>query len=188
MHPIPKNTIKKTLPTKIVWISNLKPLKQPELFIDLAEHFQSNRNAQFIMIGRPASGSWQKKLLEKINRLPNLEYIGELSINQVNTILSESHILVNTSEYEGFANTYIQAWMREVPVVALNSDPDDIIKTIEIGFHSKTFRRMVKDVKCLIENKHLRAEMGKRSKKFAINDFSISNIDSFIDLIEKSSN
>ncbi len=185
MQPFPENTIKKTLPNKIVWISNLKPLKQPELFIDLANHFKNFQNAKFIMIGRPALGNWQQKLLNKIKRLPNLEYKGELSINQVNSVLRESDILVNTSEYEGFPNTYIQAWMRKVPVVALNSDPDDIIKTNEIGFHSKTFQQMIQDVRKLLENKQLREKMGAKSQIFASDTFTVTNIEKLINLLEQ---
>ncbi|MCK4824806.1 glycosyltransferase family 4 protein [bacterium] len=184
-HPIPENTIKKKLPTKIVWIANFKSLKQPELFIKLAENFQDQHNAKFIMIGKAASGAWQRSLLEKMNRLSNLEYRGELSIYEVNKVLSESHIFVNTSRYEGLPNTYIQAWMRKVPVVALNSDPDDVIKTKGIGFHSKTFKQMVQDVKKLVENRKLREEMGERSQTFAFSTFTISNIHKFINLIEQ---
>ena len=32
--------------------------------------------------------------------------------------------LVNTSDYEGFSNTFIQAWMRRVPIASLHVDPD----------------------------------------------------------------
>lgn len=185
MHPLPENTIKKAQQTKIVWISNLKRLKQPELFVDLAEQFQNKQNTKFIMIGRPASGPWQDKLLEKINSVPNLKYKGELSLDKVNMILRESHILVNTSEFEGFPNTYIQAWMRKVPVVALNSDPDDIIKKNGVGFHSKTFQQMVIDVKKLIENKQLREKMGEKSQTFASDTFTVANMEKLINLLEQ---
>ena len=62
----PKNTIKKTLPTKIVWVANFKELKQPELFIYLAEKFLYSHKTKFIMIGKPASGAWQAKLFKKM--------------------------------------------------------------------------------------------------------------------------
>ena len=173
------------MPIKIVWIANFKPLKQPEIFLELADHFKNNHDIKFIMIGRPDIGAWQKNVTDKMNRLSNLEYMGELSIDEVNMVLSGSHILVNTSQYEGFSNTFIQAWMRKVPVVALNSDPDDVIKTKEIGFHSKTFDQMVQDVRKLVENEKLREEMGERSQKYAFSTFSVANIDKFINLIEK---
>ena len=184
-HPTPENIVNKTLPTKIVWVANFKPLKQPEIFLELADRFQDNHDIKFIMIGKPTLGAWQRRLSDKMNRLSNLEYRGELSIDEVNKVLSESHIFVNTSQYEGFPNTYIQAWMRKVPVIALNSDPDDVIKTKGIGFHSNTFDQMVQDVKKLVENNKLREEMGERSQKFAFSNFSTSNINKLIDLIEQ---
>jgi glycosyltransferase involved in cell wall biosynthesis len=185
-HPIPEDKFDKTPLIKIVWVANFKQLKQPELFLKLAEDFQDNHNIKFIMIGRPGAGTWQKRLSDKMNRLSNLEYRGELSIDDVNRVLSESHIFVNTSQYEGFPNTYIQAWMRKVPVVALNVDPDDIIKTQRIGFHSKTVEQMEQDVKKLVDNEKLRKKMGEKSRKFACNTFSTSSIDKLINLIEQS--
>ena len=186
-HPIPEDKLDKKPLIKIVWIANFKQLKQPELFLKLAENFLNNHNIKFIMIGRSGSGNWQKRLFDKMNRLPNLEYMGELSINDVNKVLSESHIFVNTSDRsEGFPNTFIQAWMRKVPVVALNVDPDDIIKTQKIGFHSKTVQQMVQDVKILVENKTLRKEMGEKSQEFACKTFLLSNINKLINLIEQS--
>jgi glycosyltransferase involved in cell wall biosynthesis len=185
-HPSPEKPIKKKAsPIKIVWVANFKRLKQPELFLDLAEKFQGNQLAEFIMIGRLGSGIWQDRLIEKTSRLNNLEYKGELSIDGVNEALNESHIFVNTSQYEGYPNTYIQAWMREVPVVTLNCDPDDVIKTEGLGFHSKTFQQMVQDVATLIENQQLREKMGERARKYAWSTFSVSNIQKFINLIEE---
>ena len=184
-HPVPDNSLKKEPPLKIVWIANFKQLKQPEKFVALAENFKNQHSTKFIMIGRPASGVWQKKLFQDMNRLSNLEYMGELPIDKVNEVLSESHILVNTSQYEGFPNTYIQAWMRKVPVVTLNCDPDDLIKKKGIGYHSRTFPNMVQDVNKLIENKQMRERMGEKSQEFAFSTFSVSNIQKLINLIEE---
>ena len=183
MQPIPEEPInKQAKPIRIVWVANLKPLKQPELFIKLAEKFKNTQNTQFIMVGRPSSGTWQKRLSERINQLPNLEYRGEQSIEQVNKLLSESHILVNTSRFEGFSNTYIQAWMRRVPVVTLNADPDSMIETKGFGYHSRTFQQMVRDVGSLIKHHNLRENMGKNSQRFALKTFSTSNVEKLINL------
>jgi glycosyltransferase involved in cell wall biosynthesis len=183
-HPVTTNKIHKdTSPIIVAWVANLKELKQPEVFIRLAKSFMSTPDVKFMMIGRPALGAWQGELVEQIGRVPNLEYLGELPINQVNDILSKAHILVNTSQYEGFSNTYIQAWMQKVPVVALNSDPDDIIKTKQIGFHSKSFEQLVSDVRALIENKALREVMGEKARSFACRTFSTENISKFENLL-----
>jgi glycosyltransferase involved in cell wall biosynthesis len=183
-HPTPESEIRKKLPVKIVWIANFKQWKQPELFVELAERFQNDYETKFIMIGRAAFGVWQDRIFEKLNRMSNIDYKGELSIDEVNRVLNESHIFVNTSKQEGFPNTYIQAWMRKVPVVALNCDPDDLIKKKGIGFHSKTFSQMVLDVKRLVKNQPLREKMGEKSSEIARTMFSDIHIKDFIRLID----
>ncbi|UCG55391.1 MAG: glycosyltransferase family 4 protein, partial [Dehalococcoidia bacterium] len=160
-HPEPKHQIREENPIKVLWVSNFKPLKQPEIFIKLAGEFKDYENVRFIMVGRPGQKGWQAKLENKIDRLNNLEYLGEKPVNGVNKILCESHIFVNTSKYEGLPNTFVQAWMREVPVVSLNVDPDDILVSEGIGFHSGNLETMIKDVKNLISDSGLREEMGE---------------------------
>jgi len=183
-HPAPETSVRKSNNIKVVWISNIKRFKQPELFLKLADKLR-NYKVKFIMIGRMDYKKFQKKITSYIKKIKNIEYLGEKSIKEVNRILCESHILVNTSEYEGFPNTFIQAWMRKVPVVSLNVDPDNILKKFKIGFHSNTFENMVEDVKRLIGDKELREEMGERAQKYALKYHSMENIKKIIDMIKE---
>lgn len=183
-HPEPIEKLERKEPVRIVWISNLKPLKRPELFIELASRFAGQNGLKFIMIGRNSRVGSLKKIGRLIKLAKNVVYRGELTIDEVNKVLSESHILVNTSSFEGFPNTFIQAWMRGVPVVSINVDPDDIIKKNGLGFHSGSFFQMVKDVEVLISNPSLRNEMGERARQFALNKFSMANLDKIIQIIQ----
>ncbi len=175
-HPKPVRSIEKENPVKVVWISNMKRTKRPELFVKLAQRFENKSSAQFTMIGRASEAMWQKNLERHIGSLANAKYIGEQPVEEVNRVLCKSHMLVNTSEYEGFPNTFIQAWMRETPTVSLNVDPDDIIKKNKLGFHSVSFEQMIKDVRFLIENKEVREEMGRNARRYAIREHDIKKI------------
>ncbi|MEA3499904.1 MAG: glycosyltransferase family 4 protein, partial [Candidatus Marinimicrobia bacterium] len=186
-HPYTKENISKSNKIKILWIANLKDWKQPKKFIQLAEECKYT-NAEFIMIGKNPKNEWSKGLEKRISEIKNLSYLGELPIKRVNEFLAESHILVNTSLYEGFPNTFIQAWMRKVPVVSLNVDPDDVLKQNEIGYHSISFDKMINDVKFLISNNKLRDEMGEKAQKYAFKNHSLKNIGKLIGLIEDEKN
>jgi len=173
--PIPSPPFKKDELPIVSWIANIKPLKNPEIFIKLAENCK-DLDVKFVYAGRPAKGSYQKMLFEKTKGLPNLKYLGEMPFEKTNLLLSKSSLLVNTSSTEGFSNTYIQAWMRETPVLALNCDPDDLIKSHRLGFHSGSFKRLVKDVRYLIENEDVRREMGEKARKYALKNHDIEKI------------
>jgi glycosyltransferase involved in cell wall biosynthesis len=175
VHNIPSPPFKKSDPLIISWIANIKPLKRPELFIKLAESFQDS-NIKFVYAGRPSFDNYYSTLLEKTKKLSNLEFLGEIPFEKTNELLSKSSIFINTSITEGFPNTYIQAWMRETPVVTLTCDPDDLIKNYKLGFHSKNFNQLKKDIRYLIENENIRKNIGKRSRDFAINKYDINKI------------
>jgi glycosyltransferase involved in cell wall biosynthesis len=176
-HPIPNPPFKKQRPPVISWIANIKPLKQPEIFIKLAEKCQ-DLEARFVYAGRPTTGKYKKILTKKTKKIPNLTYLGEIPFEKTNELLSRTAIFINTSlsDKEGFPNTYIQAWMRETPVVTLNCDPDNIIRNKRIGFHSGSFENLVRDVRYLVENEDIRGEMGKKAREYAINNHDIEKI------------
>jgi glycosyltransferase involved in cell wall biosynthesis len=183
-QPEPTEELNKSDPFTIVWVANIKPLKQPEMFIRLAAQFVGNRNVRFIMIGRPLLGAYQDKLDTKIRELPNMTYMREQPIEVVNRILAQSHVFVNTSTYEGLPNTFVQSWMREVPVVSMLLDPDDILTTQKIGFFSGSFDQMLRDVKTLIEHPELCTQMGQRAREYALENHSLKkNMGRLLDLI-----
>ena len=183
-QPEPTEIIDKNGPFTVVWVANIKSWKQPEMFIRLAGEFRDDPRARFVMVGRPAGGEYQKNLESRMAGLPNLDYRGALPIEQVNELLAKSHVFVNTSTNEGLPNTFVQAWMREVPVVGMVWDPDDILKPGTVGFCSGSFEQMVKDVRKLFENPALRDEMGRRAREYALEHHSLKkNMGRLLDLI-----
>jgi glycosyltransferase involved in cell wall biosynthesis len=152
----------------IVWIANIKPLKKPETFMQLAEVLSDIKNIRFIMIGKPAMGKYQEALEYKIAAIKNLRYLGLQTMADVNMILAKAHLLVNTSVYEGFSNTFIQAWIRGVPVVSLTVNPDNLLNKFNIGYFSGTFDNMVSDVLRLYSNKTLLRKMSQNARNYAI--------------------
>ena len=155
----------------VCWIGNLKPIKQPQLFVELASRFKNIPSIQFKMIGR-SQIEYAEMIQNAIDKIPNFNYLGELSNDEVNEQLCEGHILINTSEYEGFSNTFVQAWMRKVVVVSLNSNPDEILTKQEIGFVSDNIDEIEKVIDGLNNNLIWRKELGEKAYKYAIENHS----------------
>jgi len=183
-HPFPSERIQKSPPNRILWVANFKPMKRPELFVRLAKDLSNIEEIEFIMIGR--AGSREKKyrnMYEQIEKMRNLRYLGECSIKEVNRILSQSHIFVNTSLAEGFPNTFIQAWMRKVPVVSLDVSTDSLLNGNQVGLHSRSYEEMRDNVLKLIRNPGLRAAMGERAQEYAFKHHSMANAKSLVSLL-----
>lgn len=169
-----RGTPEKANPAIVLWVGSMAEVKQPELFVKLAEAIPEVR---FQMLGG-SSGNQEAydKIKESSKRISNFEYLGVIPFQEVNDYFSQAAILVNTSMFEGFPHAFIQAWMYYVPVVSLNADHDEIIFRYKMGFHSKTFEQLVEDVKTLLKDEALREEMGVNGRKYVEREHDINNI------------
>lgn len=115
----------------ILWVANLRKLKQPLHFVNLAKSFPDE---QFVMIGgQIASDPGTYDAVEAAARqCRNLKFLGIQPFSQVEEYFDRAKIFVNTSYSEGFPNTFLQAWCRGVPVVSY-IDPDSMISDYELG-------------------------------------------------------
>jgi glycosyltransferase involved in cell wall biosynthesis len=153
----------------VVWISNLKPTKHPEKYVELARNME-NMDIDFLMVGAYLRKRYS--FIQDKKKLPhNLHFLGGRPINEVNGIIKSSLFLVHTCDPEGFGNIFIQAWLQAKPCVSLYFDPESMIKKNKIGFYSGSMENMIRDVKKLVENKSLRDQMGQRALKFAQENF-----------------
>lgn len=162
----------KTHPPIVLWVGTLSYVKQPQLFLKLAKLLSK---AQFEMIGPKAEGELQlfKYVEEESKKIPNINYRGFVHPSEIDIFYKKASVLVNTSIYEGFPMSFIQAWLNYTPTISLNVDPDGIIEREGVGFYSKTFDRLVHDVHLLITDEKLREEMGWRARKYAEREFDI---------------
>lgn len=187
-HPEPRETLDKTGPLCVVWVANLKPWKQPEAFVRLAEQLRDLGGVSFVMVGAAPMGtggrSWNHALMERIRNTPNLRYVGQKSQAEVNELLARSHVFVNTSLHEGFANTFIQAWLRGVPVVSLHVNPDRIFDRERVGICAGSEERLCEAVRLLLTDPARRTEYGARAQDYARRSHSVRNAALLAELID----
>ena len=159
----------------ILWVGTIKDVKQPELFLKLARALPQYK---FKMIGgRNNRESELYDLIdEKADALSNLDFLGFIHHDEIQTYYDEATILVNTSQFEGFSNTFLEAWLNYIPVVSLNVNPDEVISTNKLGFHSKTFNQLIEDVRILSNDCELTSELGINGRKYLEKEHDINNI------------
>jgi glycosyltransferase involved in cell wall biosynthesis len=185
-HPTPPDSARSEAEVKrVAWVANLKPLKNPGAFIRLARRFSHRSDVEFVIVGGTIDdGRWTRQQLADIAATPNLEYPGSLSQAQVNALLERTDLLINTSDYEGFSNVFIQAWMRRVPVVSLRVDPDGLLSRGGLGAVTGDEERLYEQVAALLDDPTRRAAIGERARRYALERHGESNIDTLALLMQ----
>jgi glycosyltransferase involved in cell wall biosynthesis len=180
--PFPQNvSINKPNSKKVLWVGSMSEVKQPEIFLKLAQKFPEYK---FQMIGGNSGDiDLYNSIKTSSESLTNLDFVGVVPFHEISQYFSNAAVLVNTSMFEGFPNAFIQAWMNSVPVISLNSNPDNLITDYELGFHSKTFDRLILDLKKLLTDNELRKEMGNKGRDYVEREHNFRHIiEKYVDL------
>jgi glycosyltransferase involved in cell wall biosynthesis len=121
----------------VVWIGAMWRVKRPELFLEIARRMPDRK---FVMVG--GGGELESSVRAEAERLSNVSMVGRLPRSEIDGVLRDASVLVNTSSVEGFPNTYLEAWNNGVPVVTLN-DVDGIVRGEGVGAVCATIEEMV---------------------------------------------
>jgi glycosyltransferase involved in cell wall biosynthesis len=115
----------------VLWVSNIRREKRPDRILELAGILPA---VQIHMVGGslPDEEALFGKVEIAAKARPSLQFHGRLTYWETNELYGRSRLLVNTSDVEGFPNSYLQAWIRGVPVVTL-IDPDRVIEREGLG-------------------------------------------------------
>ncbi|MHA1250530.1 MAG: glycosyltransferase family 4 protein [Candidatus Helarchaeota archaeon] len=170
----------------LLWVGRAIELKRGELFIKLAKEFLTEK---FIMICQKDfinDNYWErlKTLAKKVN---NIEFFEFIPFNKIDLFFLKSKIFINTSTYEGFPNTFIQALKNRTPIISLNVNPNNIFTKYKIGFFcNNNFSIMKKYVKLLLEDKNLYHLYSKNAFNYCIKNHNIEKIiKEWLDLINR---
>lgn len=149
----------------ILWVGRSTPLKRPELLIKLAENFPDEN---FTMICQQATGDENyTALLAEAEKVDNLQFIRAVPFADIGTCFQRAKVFVNTSDSEGFPNTFIHACNCAAPILSLKVNPDDFIKRYNCGMScDDDWQRLLDSLKEMLVDEHY-LEMGENGKKYA---------------------
>ena len=70
----------------------------------------------------------------EIRKCSNAEFVGFLNKNEILSFLANAKVLINTSHFEGFSNTFLESFSVGTPIILMeNVDPDNIINKNKLG-------------------------------------------------------
>ena len=158
----------------ILWVGRSDRLKRPELFIDLAERIQDEK---FTMICQHATGDENyDALVSRAEQVKNLEFIERVPFADIDDYFQRARVFVNTSDSEGFPNTFIEACKYAVPVLSLNVNPDGFPDKYNCGiFCGGDFQKLIDSLKFMLAENRF-AGLGKNARKYVEQNHDIKKI------------
>jgi glycosyltransferase involved in cell wall biosynthesis len=120
-------------PEAFLWVGRMVHYKRLDVYLDLAAAVPE---ARFRMIAVPG-GEDQPEIAARLARaheeLPNLEVLSPRPRAELGPLIEQAVAVVNTSEYEGMPNVFLEGWARGVPALAFSHDPDGVVASHGLG-------------------------------------------------------
>ena len=117
----------------IAWIGNFRYQKNLKALFEIALKLPEYN---FKIAGKPHPNLDDEttEALKRLGTLKNVKFVGYIKRSDINSFFRKARILLNTSRWEGFSNTFLEAWAAGVPVVTTqNVNPDNIVSKYNLG-------------------------------------------------------
>lgn len=119
--------------TYIAWVANFRYVKNLRLLYEIAE-LMDNQQFKIAGVYSNKEDAETTLYLEKLSSLRNVDFVGYIKREKIFEFLSKAKFLLNTSRYEGFSNTFIEAMSVGTPVLSTNNaNPDEILYKNRLG-------------------------------------------------------
>lgn len=173
-----KRPVEKTV--DFLWVARCQPIKRPHLFLDLAEKLPASR---FEMIcPREDEALWQS-VQKRAKGLGNMDFKERVPYRMIQGRYDAAHILVNTSSWEGFPNSFIQAGQGNAALLSLRVNPDGLFERFNVGFCAvDDFDAFANRAVGMVEDRQLLAGMQDESARFVAEwHDNGKNVDAFLE-------
>ncbi len=158
----------------ILWVGRSTHVKRPELFIELAKQIPQQR---FVMVCEQCSENRHyNRLVGEAQQVSNIEFHKSVPFKKIDSFFQRAKILVNTSDFEGFPNTFIQACSAGTPILSLNTNPDGFLEKYKCGLCAKgNWNAFVRQGATLLDSR-TQSEYGQNGRKYAAENHDITKI------------
>lgn len=148
----------------VLWVNNLRQFKRPDLLLELARRMPK---VKFCMVGgeQPGFGELYASISAEAAQLPNLDFAGRVPYHDMAPRYAGARVFVNTSDSEGFPNSYLQSWVHGTPTVAF-FDPDNVIHREGLGRAVASLSEMQASIASLLGDRDYWEACSRRCRRY----------------------
>lgn len=138
-------------PFRIGWAARISKEKRLELLVEVARALPEI----IFEVGGAATGKegevYAQPILADAASLPNVILHGRIPREDMPLFYSRLHLFCCSSAYEGFPNTFLEAWSYGLPIVS-TFDPDNCIAECGLGKAATDARELIDGIRYFVEN------------------------------------
>jgi glycosyltransferase involved in cell wall biosynthesis len=173
-------------PEAFLWVGRTDWYKHPEAYVELARRLPE---ARFRMVPMPMNDEGERRieaLRRSAREVPNLQLLEARPRAELAALIESAVAMVNTSDYEGMPNVFLEGWTRGVPALALAHDPDGVIEREQLGeFAGGSQDRLVELARTLWERRDDQAELADRCREYVAREHALDAVlDRWLEVLE----
>jgi glycosyltransferase involved in cell wall biosynthesis len=150
---------------QVLWIGRINEQKRLELLLDVAEQCPE---IMFDIVGAAnVDSNYAASMIKRATQISNVKLHNWVPYAEIPKYYQNCHILCCTSEYEGFPNTFLEAWAQGIPVIS-TVDPDNVIVSNGLGFLAKDVEGIVACLKKITQSGETWLKLSKAAQQYYI--------------------
>jgi glycosyltransferase involved in cell wall biosynthesis len=154
---------------RVLWVGRVVIEKRPDRYLDLAEACPS---LHFDLVGPGDGGAYSAEVLARAATVPNVTVHGAVAREKVYEFYRRAACLCSTSLFEGFPNTFLEAWGQGLPVVS-TFDPDGLIETRGLGRFVKDVPGLARALTGLLEDPERWMEASRAARRYYVENHTV---------------
>lgn len=162
-------------PLRVGWAARISKEKRLELLVDVAQKLPE---VMFEVGGdttSEAENDYASPILAAAAKLPNVFLHGRIAREDMPDFYRKLHLFCCTSAYEGFPNTFLEAWSHGLPIVS-TFDPDDLISVHEMGKVATDVVSLVDGIRDFIKKPEALKVASTRAREYYLQNHTLDEV------------
>lgn len=145
---------------RVLWVGRVCKVKRPDRLVEIARVCP---DLHFDVAGPVYDDEFSRGSAAEAATLGNVTIHGAVSRENIPELYRSASLLCCTSDYEGFPNTFLEAWSHGLPVVS-TVDPDGVISRGNLGRVASDTETLTTAIRGLLDDSAAYAESSKASR------------------------
>ncbi|MCI0534959.1 MAG: glycosyltransferase family 4 protein [Verrucomicrobiales bacterium] len=149
-------------PRRVAWIGRAAPMKRLEWLFSIAEKMP---DVTFELAVANENNEYGRNLRDRASALSNVLWRGTVRRADMPAVYQRAMCVCCTSSYEGFPNTFLEAWSYGRPVVS-SFDPDELIQRLNLGSTANDVSQFVDTFSELLSSPNVWRQKSENARRY----------------------